>query len=909
MTAGDDLGISLKGKVAENSAIVEFPGSPAAVSSNKGRHLWGAGAALFILVLAAHLIHHLLFDHALVMFAFDGKHYLETTRMLTEAGQLLLANPNGFNEAISAPRFISYMLWDGPAIPGLPALIFLALGRLPTANDWQVYCLMLSCLAAGSSVLVMLVCRDLYPMRGAHPASGNGFKSILLPVLAGLAYGLYPSTLVATGVNRSETLATFLVLLFVYSGCRLLESRRALLVTGVAGGLLALTKPVLIPVLALLYFYFALVPVSFPGILSAPKGQLLRDLAAACLRLLLLGVVTVATISPWCLYSGLKAGKVAITAERGPSYNAGVGTDLEMDGWCTTPESNHVNLMKVSDSPGAVLAAMWVKQPLELATLTLRRVARLWSDPWNDFREVVFGLTAREQRYVHVLMLFLGLSGAYLYLIELFRRKTASLPAQESELQAGLGLTSRQALLLDLLVLFVLSHSAFAVFQAMARYAFTAMAALYCLAFFALLQIFRLRAGTLKPYLLPSLVLSSFMSALTLLSLYSIEPLSTAGRLQEEPVELAAGESLYRYLDLPEASLRAAQALLLVDCRGTGEGLKARVNGVELPGVFRPFNQFSSSHYFLFDTMAEHGAQMRTAVEDFRQWRALPVNSSLLKNGRNVLQITNGAAHPLTIYGDRAGAGSESAWRLPSPDYFGSDHMLVSVTSLESRISSLRPVCGFRGEARGVKPRLLLAVTGEIAPGINAATHSAQGSDSIGAPSPWLCLSRETIPLSAQAFHWISRGPGGVLVVNKEVLKALGVLSTPVPLNLTSSPANPLTQVRLTLRGQACCLSGPGRLGIDATLQSPARAQGLGCVPDYVSVGKDWTDFSVSDTVPIAFMGGKVDGLTVSFSPCPRLETQYGPGRNCSNLRLRNLQLTVEGISSYDLGFRKIRYY
>lgn len=905
MTAGDDLGISLEGKVAENSGIVAVPDSPSAASPNKGRQLLGAGAALFLFVLAAHLIHHLLFDHALVMFAFDGKHYLETTRMLTEAGQLLLANPSAFGAAISSPRFISYMLWDGPAIPGLPALIFLALGRLPTANDWQFYCLILSCLAAGSSVLVMLVCRDLYDMRGARPEGGNGIKAILLPLLAGLAYGLYPSTLVATGVNRSETLATFLVLLFIYSGCRLLQSRRALLVTGIAGGLLALTKPVLIPVLALLYLYFALVPVSFPSILAAPKGQLLRVLAGACLRLMLLGIVTVATISPWCLYSGLKTGKVAITAERGPSYNAGVGTDLEMDGWCTTPESNHVNLMKVSDSPGAVLAAMWVKQPMELATLTLRRVARLWSDPWNDFREVVFGLTAQEQRYVHVLMLFLGLSGAYVYLIELFRLKAAALPGQESQLQSGLDLTSRQTLLLDLLVLFVLSHSAFAVFQAMARYAFTAMAALYCLAFFALLQAFRLRAGALKLYLLPSLLLSS----LTLLSLYSIEPLATAGRLQEEPVELAAAESLYRYLDLPEASLRAAQALLLVDCRGTGEGLKARVNGVELPGSFRPFNQFSSSHYFLFDTMAEHGAQMRTAVKDFRQWRALPVNSTLLKNGKNVLQISNGAAEPLTIYGDRVGAnatnaGAQSAWRLPSPDYFGSDRMLVSVTSLESRISSLRPVFGFRSEGQGVKPRLLLAVTGESAPG-----QSTEGSDFLVMPSPWLCLSRETIPLSAGAFHWFSRGPSGTIVVNSEVLKAVGVLSAQIPLNLAASPANPLTQVRLTLRGQARCLSGPGRLGIDAALKSPARVQGLGCVPDYVSVGKDWTDFSVSDTVPLAFMGGKVDGLSVSFAPCPRLETQYGPGRNCSNLRLRNLQLTVEGIRSYDLGYRKIRYY
>ena len=759
---------------------------------------------------------------------------------------------------------------------------------------------MLSSLAAGSSVLVALICRELYEIGTAPAASNRQGPAALLPFLAGLAYGLYPSTLVATGVNRSETLATFLIMLFIFAGCRLLHSRVALVVTGIVGGVLALTKPVLIPVLALLYAYFALVPVSVSGIFCGPKGEGLRALTGAFLRLLLLGVVTIATISPWCLYSGLKAGKVAITAERGPSYNAGVGTDLEMDGWCTTPESNHVNLMKTSDSPGAVLAAIWVKQPLELTVLTLRRVARLWSDPWNDFREVVFGLSPGGQRYIHVLMLFLGLGGAYLYLIDLCRRQFRWSDA--SAITASLELSSRQRLLLDLLVLFVLSHSAFAVFQAMARYAFTAMAALYCLAFFLLLLAFRLKGGARRTYLLSSL----FLSALTLFSLYAIEPVTTAGRLQEEPLALSAGESLYRYIDIPASSTRGAKALLMVDSGGPCHELKARVNGVELSGNFQPFNQFSSSHYFLFDTMAEHGAQMRTLVQDFRQWRAIPVNPDLLKDGRNVIQISNGGAAPLTIYGDRSGIATaasspQESWRLPSPDYFGSDRMLVSVTSLESRIASMRPAFGFKSAEREVKPRLLLAVS--------KGTGLENGSASNLPASPFRSLSSVRRPLTPKDFHWFSRAEAETLVVNKDVLRALGILSTRVPFRLTAGKGSPLTQVRVTLRGQARCLSGPGRLGLDMVLRSPARTQSLGCVPDFVNVGKDWTDFSVSDVVPLAFMGGSIDSVSVGFAPCPRLETQYGPGKHCSNLRLRNLQVTVEGIASYDLGYSKIRYY
>ena len=134
MTKGDDLGISLGGKVFSKTEAEDLPAEP--FVSGKRWLLPGASVVLFVLVLAAHLIHHFFFDHALVMFAFDGKHYLETTRLLTEAGQLLFANPGAFGDAIATPHFTSYMLWDGPAIPGLPALLFLTLGRLPTTSDF-----------------------------------------------------------------------------------------------------------------------------------------------------------------------------------------------------------------------------------------------------------------------------------------------------------------------------------------------------------------------------------------------------------------------------------------------------------------------------------------------------------------------------------------------------------------------------------------------------------------------------------------------------------------------------------------------------------------------------------------------------------------------------------------------------
>jgi hypothetical protein len=88
--------------------------------------------ALFALSLTAQLVHHFVCDHAYVMFAFDGKHYLTTSQAMTGALMLLFKGDlSAFFATIGAAAFGKNLVWDGPIIPGIPALFFALAGRLP----------------------------------------------------------------------------------------------------------------------------------------------------------------------------------------------------------------------------------------------------------------------------------------------------------------------------------------------------------------------------------------------------------------------------------------------------------------------------------------------------------------------------------------------------------------------------------------------------------------------------------------------------------------------------------------------------------------------------------------------------------------------------------------------------------
>ncbi len=228
--------------------------------------------------------------------------------------------------------------------------------------------------------------------------------------------------------------------------------------------------------------------------------------------------------------------------------------------------------------------------------------------------------------------------------------------------------------------------------------------------------------------------------------------------------------------------------------------------------------------------MAEHAGYMRTTVQTFRQWRAVLVEASLLaKDGLNEIDLVNEGKSDVTIFGDTALANNNGASAepglLPSPDYFASDRMLISLTSKESRINTLattnglpdrsfirRTTGGLSGDHQSHSLIPLRLRLGVVAAG-PASEVEAQSRVLSAKPAEGLSVS-----LTPQLFHWYAREKGG-LRLNKAVLKGVGPVSCDIDLRPVKSSGSECTQLAVVLTGQARTNSGPGRLGVSACLE------------------------------------------------------------------------------------------
>jgi hypothetical protein len=507
------------------------------------------------------------------------------------------------------------------------------------------------------------------------------------------------------------------MLSLIFALYRAPSSRTAAIAAGIIGGVFAMVKPVMIPAIGVLCIFAGLHAMP-PGARKDKDGKGRSGGLAARARLLfVLAAAGVLTILPWSVYTALDCGKLSITAERGPSYNAGVGTDIGADGWCTMPETAHTAQAKLNKSPMAVFAAQWKAHPLPLAKLTMRRLSRLWGAPWNDFREAVFGLSVQGQIIFHLLLVSLGFMGLALFIF---------FPPQKAP-----GSKADPRLFGNLAAIALLSHLSFVMFQTMGRYAYTSMPLIALFTAYGLGVLYTtavsINAG---PRGLFAVKAAAFAGLVAAVLIFNCDAFTHWAESHETAHVLHPGQSACRSFELTgdqasqlhNASTQALMLLVDGDIEDPA-ALNLRLNGHVLKGPLLPLNCFNGKNYFLFDTMAEHAAFMRTKVQKFRQWRAALVESGedfLSRDGLNEIEIVNGGTDDITIYGDsrpagrknaEAGAedGAERSDLLPSPDYFASDRMLVSLTSTESRINTLESVSGLASRSylkNGDKQRL-----------------------------------------------------------------------------------------------------------------------------------------------------------------------------------------------------------
>jgi hypothetical protein len=90
--------------------------------------------------------------------------------------------------------------------------------------------------------------------------------------------------------------------------------------------------------------------------------------------------------------------------------------------------------------------------------------------------------------------------------------------------------------------------------------------------------------------------------------------------------------------------------------------------------------------------------------------------------------------------------------------------------------------------------------------------------------------------------------------------------------------------------------------------------QGLGqfadcvLVPREIGQNKTWTSFELNDVVPLYRLGGvkSLDKLSLAFLPCPRLESCYGAGKQCSDIEVKDLHVSVRVLNLTDIAAKTL---
>ncbi|MBY0357207.1 MAG: hypothetical protein K2W82_04330 [Candidatus Obscuribacterales bacterium] len=612
------------------------------------------------------LAYNLGFRSQNVTFVFDSAHYLHSANSLV---QYLSALSRSTTTAAQINELASYILVDGPILPGLGACVIFLLGE-----SWQSF-VFLQCLFHGlSALLVFLLCQRLC-------------KSDYWALAAGIAFASYFSAIIAAGRFLTETVTTTVLLGLAYLlVCGKEESKRtafflpASVACGFVSGVLLLTKAALMPIAFLSWLVVAGASGSF--------NRALRLLSNGLVGLLLPLIL-------WLSASYLMFDHASLFPERSASLNIAAGLDIESAGWSAMPLPSFFTL-NYSEKPAFIFYGAYANHQGELAALLWRKVARLFCFPWNDFRQEIFGLDIQLQIFLQRLLLGLSLSGAYLYLVR------ASLKEAD------------QADVAYLSILFIAGHLIFVPFEAMPRYAYPAVPFMFVLgaAFLLFLQQKGIKSFVLYTVglltllviwqlpLAPYLILAQGMR-LILLFLFMVILCYLVGGVEKQTrfvayilavmISLTIGTGvilstvygpersewqakiegqtvLARKFGLAEKDLNQVvwTAILIDGDKNVGD-LEFILNGKVLADKPASIWTFPNSYRYqqtLLHTLRTEAQAENVSLDDFRQWRLLPISSSFLLPGKeNEIMVKNPGQRTVTLYGDY---NEGNRLRLPS---------------------------------------------------------------------------------------------------------------------------------------------------------------------------------------------------------------------------------------------------
>lgn len=575
----------------------------------------------------------------------------------------------------------------GIVFPGYVLLCWLLSGSPHAYESWQAPIFGQCVLAAGASVFLAL--------------TGNLLWGRTAGMICGVLAALYPAFIVNSGRLYSESFATSLTAVILFSLCRGFagksRGKAEIFLLGASLAMVQLTRSLMV-VLSL----FAYPLIYFQD----GRRQSWKKLV-----LLFLGMAVI--LVPWLCLQKAVFDKASLVVDRVGNYNLYVGTNYSIKGWLSYPYPDVTSIEKKSSA--AVLYDNVRAGPLKFMKLMADKPYRLFKFPWNDFRTSIGGVNFYWQVAFHQFLLLLcGIGLA----IGIFSSKNAELE-EKPLVRARL-----------FLLLYLIFHLLYWLFITVPRYNMTAMPAmilfagaggaalielvktnrkrgvLLIVASLALFLIVRQsNLGALYPLFGNAVAASVFLSFIKLLlsilfflllykcfnlahsplnsraALMAVAlpvclcvtyPARANGRIFEWQSELQKGEKITQEIvvDKTEA-LKEKQVYLLLDSEGSSAMMEkgsVSINGIALDGPLIPGisltqdfaavkkDPTTSNLYleceWIYDCMTAP-AEMSNA--DLRQWFWLPlppeVVHSIASAGKADIAIEAKTEQPARIFG------------------------------------------------------------------------------------------------------------------------------------------------------------------------------------------------------------------------------------------------------------------
>lgn len=650
-----------------------------------------------------------------VTLVFDSAHYYHSASLLKE---LLVSYPGSLTNATLLNELFAYISVDGPVLPFIGAVaLFLFPHTSGVGDNWQALVVVQAIMHAFSACLVYLLVQKLTRSWGWGLVAACGFAT-------------YFAAMLAIGRFLTETFTATLLLLLTCFLFRSLEKMRQSakqsighsLFAGFLIGTLVLIKTALVPALAV---------AEFTCFLSLPFWK------QKCRWLLCLLVGLALPLIIWLAISTSVFHHGALFPERSAGLNVAAGVDLESDGWSTIPLTPFFEL-NYSEKPLPILYGVWQDHKAEFCGLMMRKLARLYAIPWNDFHRIVFGIGIEEQILFQRSLLLLACSGMFLFIVNRSGQNLAAIGQQES-------------LIACLSIIFVLGHLIFLPFEAAPRYCYPAtpfmfilavsfLAALWknglfpkkrialCLAALLFLvsgsvapepclmlfgMTFKEAASTvfaLRLVIAPVFlgVLAAFIAsfektkqakqALVLLSVLWLLALAGIAFLQywssvkayEWQCGIDKSESVERVCALPSFKNDSLYwAAVLIDGDENIVEAEFKLNGQVLSN--KPVPVWSIHNNYRYHQTLRHVIKTEAEAENvtlsrLRQWRLIKVPLTLIKPGeKNSLTVSVKGNNPAVIYGDYLDV-SEELIRLPALHTISVPRCQNTVPSFDCRI-------------------------------------------------------------------------------------------------------------------------------------------------------------------------------------------------------------------------------